>query len=48
MVIVPYLYIGHLIKKTRLLERPIPKWLVGVILASTLAVALGAWAAVFF
>lgn len=45
MVIVPYLYIGHLIKKTRLLERPIPKWLVGVILASTLAVALGAWAA---
>lgn len=44
-MIVPYLYIGHLIKKTRLLERPIPKWLVGVILASTLAVALGAWAA---
>ncbi|MEN2582833.1 hypothetical protein, partial [Acinetobacter baumannii] len=27
MVIVPYLYIGHMIKKTRLLERPIPKWL---------------------
>ncbi len=44
MVIVPYLYIGHLIKNTAA-GAPDPKWLVGVILASTLAVALGAWAA---
>lgn len=44
MVIVPYLYMGYLLKKTRLLERPLPKKLVAGILVSAVGVALGAWA----
>lgn len=44
MVIVPYLYLGHIAKKKRLFERPLPRWARWLLPLSAALIAVGALA----